>query len=509
MSQKQARISVSEIWDLALPPGTQLVAGARGLQEPVEWVASLRAAFPLFGVLGPGYLALAHVELARQIDASVTVSRLLRELARAQATGFVVDEPITGAEAALADELGLPVLLIPAGIALPDVERDILRTLVDREGQLARREMDVRKNLQQVYARENLDGVLSQVARVIQGQVLLVDDHDLEIAQSGSREGLADPARTVLSVEAAGRSVGQLILWQAGSGGGHQGLSSSASVYAREAAHLCAIELVQQLARRETEDRLGADLVEQLLDEHMDEEALSARFVHLGYDVAARRRHVVIALGPADAADQIMTCRHCARDIQWVAERDDASVINVTYRGVLLCFCSFSDSEPDRRVRNWLREALQSAASERCALGVGRVGVGLSGLRNGVHQAMDAFSLGQTIAGRQSPHFYEELGLYRLLAGLRRRSELVAFYEETLGALARYDAEHSTELVHTLGVFFEQNANASQTSRSLYVHRNTLNYRLQRIAEITGLELSDAEARLAFQLALKIRRLTG
>ncbi len=57
-------------------------------------------------------------------------------------------------------------------------------------------------------------------------------------------------------------------------------------------------------------------------------------------------------------------------------------------------------------------------------------------------------------------------------------------------------------------MFFDQNANASQTSRALYVHRNTLNYRLQRIVEITGLDLNDAEARLAFQLAIKIHHLS-
>ena len=70
----------------------------------------------------------------------------------------------------------------------------------------------------------------------------------------------------------------------------------------------------------------------------------------------------------------------------------------------------------------------------------------------------------------------------------------------------RYDATHGTDLVHTLEVFFEQNANASQTARALYVHRNTLNYRLQRIVEISGLDLNDAEARLAFQLALKVHQ---
>jgi PucR family transcriptional regulator, purine catabolism regulatory protein len=108
-----------------------------------------------------------------------------------------------------------------------------------------------------------------------------------------------------------------------------------------------------------------------------------------------------------------------------------------------------------------------------------------------------------------SPYYYEQMGLYRLLTELRGRDELARFYDETLGDLVRYDRAHGTELVRTLEAFFAENANASRTARVLYVHRNTLNYRLQRIVDITGLDLNDAEARLAFQLALKVHHLAA
>ena len=99
------------------------------------------------------------------------------------------------------------------------------------------------------------------------------------------------------------------------------------------------------------------------------------------------------------------------------------------------------------------------------------------------------------------------MGLYRLLAGLGDQEELRRFYPETLGDLVRYDAENHTELLRTLSVYFQEHANASRTARALYVHRNTLSYRLQRIAEITGTSLDDPQARLALQLALLIHRL--
>ena len=136
------------------------------------------------------------------------------------------------------------------------------------------------------------------------------------------------------------------------------------------------------------------------------------------------------------------------------------------------------------------------------------IGSILNALRAGIGQALSAWELGQHVTDLSSPYYYEQMGLYRLLAELRGRDELGRFCNECLGELVRYDIGHNTELVHTLETFFDQNANASQAARALYVHRNTLNYRLQRIVEITGLDLNDAEARLTLQLALKIHHLS-
>jgi len=76
-----------------------------------------------------------------------------------------------------------------------------------------------------------------------------------------------------------------------------------------------------------------------------------------------------------------------------------------------------------------------------------------------------------------------------------------------LASLVAYDNENNTELVGTLEAFFAQNTNVSRTAKALYVHRNTLTYRLQRIVEISGFDLDDAESRLAFQVALKVHHL--
>ena len=522
----EGHTTVSEVWNLALPPATSLVGGASGLGRSVTWAVTLRAAFPLFGALEKGYLALARPALAQRLDSSLTTAYLISELGRAGASALVMDGSTLSEDVALADGLGLPLFVLPEGTDLHQVERDILRTLVDREGQLARHEIEARQGFQQALRRGGIQAVLDELSRVTWSSVLIRDQSGTMVGRSDASNDASKLVETPFPIQVAGRSLGQLIL-SSDPGRGNP----LDACRARQAAEVCGIEMLERLARQETEERLGADLAQRLLDETQEGEETASRLLRLGYDLSPERKHVVTALVATADEGQHGTAPYVARDLQWAAQRDGAGAVTLRYRDYWLTLYALGglaaeqgDATPGAQglMRRWLRQALSGTLGPvsrlHCRVGVSRVvegGAGCEGqdtiasLRTAVHQALDALELGQRISGLESPYYYEELGLYRLLAGLHARDELSRFYEETLGVLVRYDQDHGTELLHTLEVFFGQNANASQTSRALFIHRNTLGYRLQRIAEITGLDLNDAEARLAFQLALKVHRLSS
>ena len=503
MPPVEGDITVAEIWHLALPAGTTLAGGKEGLSRKVEWVTALRAAFPLFGELGEGYIALADLELARGLDPRVDAGYLATELQRAGAVALVVNEAISSADAATADRLDMPLLILPKDSGIHVVERDILRALVDREGQLARREVEARQRLNQIFGRGGMKSVLNELARLTGGEVEVLDEVGSPLSRSETTFNGGVGHETTFPIEVAGRVLGQLVLRT------REGQSGSMhAVYARQTAEICGIEILQQRTRRETEERLGLDLVEQLLDENYDSEIIAARLMRLSYDTGSDRRHVVVVMGVEGDGNQYVACHDVARELQRAAQRDGATVVIANYRALFIVFVSLAPNTAERRVRDWLHGVLSMHQDEMCSVGVSRLIRDIPGLRVAVRQGLDAWDLGRHIGNLESPYFYDQMGLFRLLAELRGRDELSRFYDETLGDLVRYDREHNTDLVHTLQVFFDQNANASQTSRALYVHRNTLNYRLQRIVEITGLDLNDAEARLAFQLAIKIHHLS-
>ena len=82
------------------------------------------------------------------------------------------------------------------------------------------------------------------------------------------------------------------------------------------------------------------------------------------------------------------------------------------------------------------------------------------------------------------------------------RSREMRPFRTLIERVEAYDRRHNSDLIRTLRVFFAANANASEAADRLYLHRNSLPYRLSRIQDLTGLDLKDHRARLALQLGL-------
>jgi hypothetical protein len=95
--------------------------------------------------------------------------------------------------------------------------------------------------------------------------------------------------------------------------------------------------------------------------------------------------------------------------------------------------------------------------------------------------------------------------LFRLLAS--HPEEVWSFHEATIAPVVRYEAQHGTELRHTLQAYLEANCNMSATATAIFAHRHTVAYRLERVRELTGLDPLRSEDRERLALGLKIDRL--
>jgi hypothetical protein len=121
-----------------------------------------------------------------------------------------------------------------------------------------------------------------------------------------------------------------------------------------------------------------------------------------------------------------------------------------------------------------------------------------------LRQAEQAIELGTRLgrAGQLIP--YEDLGIYRLLLQIGDMHQLWRFAEDVLGPLIGYDATHKVDLTGTLSAYLSQHESLKQTARVLRVHVNTVAYRIQRISQLTSLDLTDPDDRLVAHVAVKI-----
>jgi hypothetical protein len=106
---------------------------------------------------------------------------------------------------------------------------------------------------------------------------------------------------------------------------------------------------------------------------------------------------------------------------------------------------------------------------------------------------------------------FEDTGAYRLLlpAMSEDPAELERFYTETVQPLVAYDAQYETDLVQTLETFLECDGNVAGTAQRLYTHRHTVRYRLERVRELCGHDVSSTEGREKLGLGLKAMRVLG
>jgi purine catabolism regulator len=158
-----------------------------------------------------------------------------------------------------------------------------------------------------------------------------------------------------------------------------------------------------------------------------------------------------------------------------------------------------------KAVATELVERLQALhPKSRIVIGIGRPAAGPAQWLQSLQQARESWRLGKD--WQASPiTYFGDLGLYQLLTALGGNPEAARFFRRTLGRLISHDDNKNAELVETLEAFFECHGNLSQAANRLHIHRNTLTYRLERIAAITQMDLDDPDARFSLQLALKLR----
>jgi sugar diacid utilization regulator len=260
------------------------------------------------------------------------------------------------------------------------------------------------------------------------------------------------------------------------------------------AALVLAAELAHQQELVELERRLGGDLVADLLT-GTEKGSVIARSRVLDHDLRAPHHVVAIRWAGGINGALAQAAEHAAAGLgapALVSTVDETTVLVAT-------------GTPDGR-------GLHEAITRRLRTSAGSIGVGgrcasPEEFPRSFQEAMLALDV--RLASR-SPHgatSFDELGFLRMLDTGAGGTKIRRFVRDWLGALLDYDARTGAQLVPTLAQYLDCGGNYDGTAEALVIHRSTLRYRLQRIREVGGLDLTDPDNRLNLHVATRAWRI--
>jgi purine catabolism regulator len=539
-NNQSGTVTLQELLRFALPLGTTLIVGSA--DAVINWAVTVRAQPPAFPEIYGGELALVAMDILRSYNSRITLVDVIESLANAGVKAIAFKDEVSEAAINIGSERGINLLLLAEDSNLPGVERAVNTLIVNQSAQLTQRAIEIQRQLARLAAENrDLNSLLQIISRATAKPIVVHDDAGVLIAQvypNVARRGTLGSGRalmqglpysvfqnwlshaapttegliinsplgytTVLKVEK--RVAGYLSLVTNGSP-----LDDFDRLVLIYGADVCAIEMAKSRAIALAVEQTRGDWVQMWLSgTPADDDLMATRAQQAGFDINALCLVAVFRATTA-AGNQLPLEALIPLVRDDMARRQVKGAVG-QYVDVIVALYPLEDAAHAGRVRREV-EDVRSLLATRTPSGVVGAGIsrpaqGLTALRDAYREAKDAMSIAYELGEVDETTFFGDLKLYQLLLALKERNleHLRHFYEITLGPLVEHDERKQGDLIRTLNGFFSANGNLAKAAQDLDVHRNTLVYRLERIGELTELDLDDADNRLILHLALKIQR---
>ncbi len=540
MSETSA-ITVEEVRKLSLPLGTTVLAGHESLAHVVNWTALI---YPQ--EIGPKPLNKGELVILAPLERNLSIpnrdAAVVRQAVEAKAAAVVLAENPSTLALQEARNGKMPLLLLPGGYNVRDVERTVITLLVDREAQIERRGTQIYRQLTQISSQNEGMAELVNAMSELTGKSIIIHDKRLHIVQSAATPDVADIWEDILKFTSQPanlpeklrnrhqvsnldvpmqeqrlpfgqytRLIAPIVNQAVGRGylsivGLKDTMDEVDALVTEHGAAACALEMAKAKAISETEKRLRGTFLDRLLIGDVNQQEAVRQGERFNHNMAAPHIAIVLAWQGTDTpsirrletlVNGIVSNR---REEALVWQRDDHVVI----------FYSTDEENPiDTSLvlaENLRQEARRQQPQHRIAIGLGQKALHVNQWRESYQDAQQAVDLACRLE-TDEPLYIGDLGVYQLILRLEDRETLLAFSGHILGALLDYDERNRADLIKTLEAFFACHGNLSKTAEKLIVHRNTLLYRMNRISEIADMDLNRPETRLGVHLALVIRQL--
>jgi len=379
-----------------------------------------------------------------------------------------------------------------------------------------------------------LSSVLATLQEYVDGDFAIVDDTDTVLAATDRGGEVAWRPDPVPAGKAPGRTFevapledgvsvaapvvlhGELLAWVIGHLKEIPGEIDRAAI--EHCAVLTALELLRRKSELEIEVRLKGGLLEALFGGEFDADQIVRQGLILGFDLRETSRVFVIEMSSSSdvessaeiadhgSVDQMYAAVSGAlRDWPWptLTATRGSSVVVLTNEPAEQKASGSADT-PEEVLLEKATKAFQGAPM---VLGAGTECRTLDSYRRSYRSAKRGVELLGLMGDANTVFSFRNQSIEAMLLESTDPAAAQQFVERYLEPLVAYDANHSSELLHTLEAYFARRGNLEGTARDLHVHVSTLRYRLNKASELMGIDLRDSNEALAANLAVRLSKI--
>ncbi|WCK53759.1 PucR family transcriptional regulator ligand-binding domain-containing protein [Aneurinibacillus sp. Ricciae_BoGa-3] len=446
---------------------------------------------------------------------------------------------------AISDELGIPIVSIPYESSWTDIINPIMTEIINLQAAQLQRSDTIRKRLikqmlgqggireiacileefvenpvaiidlasNQPFSNTKLPNLSetvlsSELYRLFEGESFTVVQHTPEIIRIHGMQ-----SRIVAPIEAAGMKTGYIIILEQ-----NRPFCLEDIIPLEQATIVAALEIEKMEEHRKAKRNLRHHLLRRILeDDSLPYLSAKLSFREVGWELG--EHYLVFAVDVA-LEEQISNDqpRMAIQDINEYILRNCSRLFSSTtisgfdgeqhliflhpVNPTTLSRCMID--EFTRELKLNITQLIKEMTQEKTliSIGYGRFHPGFEGVRTTYKESVKALKIGSQIFGKNQIISFSELGLYRILYHDEIRQELKLFCEEMLEPLIS-DKKENNDLLVTLQVFLETGGNFRLTAKKLFVHHNTVRYRIETIERLCQVDLKNDTDRLNLAISLK------
>lgn len=443
----------------------------------------------------------------------------------------------------LADDLAFPIIDLPTNYTLGEVSRHILNYLNDHEAEQLYYALHVQKEFSNMLIKGySLSALLEQLGHLLARPALLLNHRGEKIAQSHDflKESMKGIEQEVLQKVKANLAIAREGTTFAIPSREHQSVSTfavqtkrqypsmlvifdsltlpypSSQMAIEQAGNVISFTIIKEQAIEENsrllKNNFFADLIEMKI--HSDEEIFSrANYYGLQKDMenvcvictidAQGEKYETLQLYEKKVGELHNSVYDQLED-ELIHENLEATLFTKgKYFAMILQFENFSDIEIDKITEFIQKVQANFNGDFSLSFGVSHSVPSPKEIPTAYYEAAEAILTGYDQNMKGFIKFYKTRDLEELLNTLSRK-DLKALYENTLKSLAYPKTKEDQELVKTIQVYLDSQCEFSETSRKLFIHRNTVKYRIEKAEELLNCSLRDSADSLRIRVALVI-----